>query len=313
MPKIRKEAILDNSKLVNLLEKFIDKGFISDEDLEQDEEDLCRSVTWITEKQKFDCPLCNEWHIVSSKKYECPKEFTKVNPQENKIRQGYGRVNNWDLELEIEETQTNIVESRKFSDPSHEEKSIYFTNDCDEIEFLDPAGNTVFVPIDKIYEFVETDEMIERIRSLRKDRVNWPILDEEGDQFEEIVYRLIERDSRYFNAAWGGTGPDQGKDGYFTTNIAGNEIRLMSQQKFNNNSSGVNTDDVDLYCRKASKTHDCKGVLIAAVNITGPLESDLESGVFETAEIRWCEVWSGEEIKEKLSKHPDLISEYFIN
>jgi hypothetical protein len=193
-------------------------------------------------------------------------------------------------------------------------KSIVFVPDVSEMVFSDKAGSIVFLPLDVLPEFFgpeDREQHLSEIADKRKTLIDWGRLDTNGGDFQEIIFRLVKKDDNYFNESWGGSGPDQGKDGFCSINLGGRETRILVQAKFNNQGDAVNDSQVERSCRKADR-HNCGGVILGAVKTSGDLESEFEKGTFRTRNVNFLRIWSGPEVKEKLSKQPDLVAEYFI-
>ncbi|SDQ40817.1 hypothetical protein [Natronobacterium texcoconense] len=315
MPQITEHDFSDPSTVVSILNEglhggFIDKGSLSDEEIH-----FCKVTDWIESVQKFKCSSCGKWHTAPHGEEKCLRTREPVEPRTAKT--GFRVTAGSQLDLEISDDYSLYIYEYSSSVDTTKlpYKSIVFTPDLDEMVFSDRAGSTVLLPLSELPTFVDEssrENIISDINQKRKRLIDWESLDSGGDDFEEIIFRLVKRDDNYFNESWGGSGPDQGKDGFCSIDLGGRETRVLVQAKFNNNGDAVNDRQLDKSCRKADR-HDCSGVIIGAVKTSGDLESEVERGTYQTQKVHYLRIWPGPEIKEKLSEHPDLIAEYFLD
>jgi hypothetical protein len=314
MPQITEQDLQQTSDAVSVLEQGVDGGFLESGELTESEIDFCNNVDWIDNVVRFQCRDCGNWHTAKPGETKCLRTQRPVDP--NKRRDGYriekgleiGIDLDWDYNLSIEESSTTVDGN------TLPYKSIVFVPDIDEITFSDRAGSTVLLPMTKLSTLIDESsrrEMVSKINDLRERLVDWDRLDDQGGDFQEIVFRLVSRDDNYFNESWGGTGPDQGKDGFCSIDLGGRETRVLVQAKFNNDGSAVSSDQVEKSSRKA-KRNDCRGVIIGTVKSSGDLETEHETGALQTRDVMYLRIWSGPVLREKLSKHPDLISRFFL-
>lgn len=314
MPQITESSLTDSSISQSLLNQGLHGGFLAEEELSKEEIKFSRETEWVQSVRKFKCNICGGWHTTPPGEERCLQTQEPIEPRDSK--NGFRVIADSRIDLGIDTGYTLFIKESQSAVNTSElpYKSIVFIPIIDEIVFPDRAGSTIFLPLTALAEFTETEAretLINEINEKRKRLVDWDRLDDNGGDFEEIVFRLLSRDEDYFNESWGGSGPDQGKDGFCSINLGGRETRVMVQAKFNNDGKSINGDQVEKSCRKA-KRHDCGGLIIAAVKTSGDLESEFEQGVFRTKSVNFFRVWSGPVIKEKLAEHPDLIAEMFL-
>lgn len=315
MPQITETSLSDSGPLLSILEQGLHGGFLDEDTLSNKEVQFCESMDWVEKVYKFKCSACGKWHTAPPGEERCLRTQEPVDVNESK--NGFRVIADSRLKIGEDigyslfvEEATSSVNTTKLP-----YKSIVFIPGQEDIQFSDRAGSIVFLPLDVLPSFTDDEtrtELIEEINGKRKQLVDWERLDPDGDDFEELIFRLVRRDDSYFNESWGGTGPDQGKDGFCSIDLGGRETRVMVQAKFNNEGSSINDKQVERSCRKASSRHNCKGLIIAAVKTSGDLESEFEKGAFHTKDVNFFRLWSGPVIKEMVSEHPDLISEYFL-
>lgn len=312
--QVSDEDLSSPSVALSILEQGLHGGFIEQADLAEEESEFCERTDWVERVIRFKCRSCRSWHTTPLGEKRCLQTQQSVNSIEEK--QGYRVLGDPQLDLEIEEDYNLFLKesSSTIETAALPYKSIVFVPDEDEMVFSDRAGSTVLLPLRKLPEFADEiarKELIENINEKRKRLVDWDRLDAGGDDFEKILFRLVKRDGNYSNERWGGNGPDQGKDGFCSIDLGGRETRVLIQAKFNNKGDAVNDRQVERSCRKADR-HDCRGVIIGTVRTSGDLESELEAGTLHSKSVHYLRVWPGPEIKEKLSKHPDIIAELFL-
>ena len=303
------------SATISVLRKSLHGGFIPVEELSSKEENICERADWIEKCIKFRCGNCGDRHKTAIDDIHCVRraQSTTATDEESGFRKKPG------IELEIQtETDYNIFirEHSTVVDVNETPyKTLIVVPNIDELTFTDRAGSRVFIPIQRIHELFSSlsdNDLISEIQERRKRLLDWEALDDQGNEFQEIIYYLIERDDDYFNCDWGGSGQDQGKDSFCSIDLGGRPTRILVQAKFNNRGSAVNDIQVERYCRKASERQDCNGLIVAAVKTSGDLETEFDKGAFHSRQVRYLEIWSGPKIKERLSQHPDLIGEYFL-
>ncbi len=316
MTRIRQKSISNEPEAATLLKKGLHGGFLDKESLRQEEVDFCNKVEWIESAVNFNCPSCGNSHTTKPREEKCLRTQAPINISDPDA--GYRVIAESKIQLEdsldyslyVEES-TSTVDSSKLP-----HKSIVFLPqiDEDEVIFSDKAGSTVFLSLEQLPAFAEESErseIVDKIDEKRRKLVDWSEI-EDGDEFEELLFRLITRDEDYFNESWGGVSFDQGKDGFCSIDLGGRETRVLIQAKFNNNGDAVSAADAGTYCRKAAR-HDCGGLLIGCVKSSGDLESEIESGALHSKDVYFPDIWSSPILKEKLAEHPDLISEFFLN
>jgi hypothetical protein len=314
MPQITEDSFSNPSTTISILEKGLHGGLLERDQLEAEEIEFCEETDWVERVIRFKCTDCGNWHTAPPGDERCLQTQQPVETTDE--RQGYRVIANSKLDIEIEEDYNLFIaeSSSTIDSATLPYKSIIFVPDEDEIVFSDRAGSTVLLPLYRLPEFVaehSPEEIIDDINDKRRRLVNWDRLDAGGDEFEKIVFRLIKRDPEYFNESWGGSGPDQGKDGFCSIDLGGRPTRILVQAKFNNNGDAVNDRQVERSCQKADR-HDCSGVIIATIRTSGDLESEFEAGTLQTRSVNYLRIWAGPEIKEKLSHHPDLIARFFL-
>jgi len=314
MPQITEQDFSDPSTTLSLLEKGLHGGFLSEDSLTEEETELCKQKEWIERVNKYKCSSCGTWHKAPPGEERCLRTQEPIEPR--KIQLGFRVIADESLDFDLDIDYELFVEeaSSAVDTATLPYKSIVFLPDTNDIVFSDRAGSTVFLPLDVLASFTDgksRNEILSEITEKRKRLVDWERLDDGGGDFEEIIFRLVSRDDNYFNESWGGSGPDQGKDGFCSINLGGRETRVLVQAKFNNNGKAENSDQVEKSCRKAER-HDCRGVIIGTVKTSGDLESEFDSGALHTRSVNYLRIWAGPEIKEKLSKHPDIVAEYFL-
>lgn len=299
----------------SLLQKAIHGGFLNERDLTQEEMELCKDAEWIEEVMKFKCTSCGDYHKTRPHENRCLVTDEEV--QVDSLEKGYRKLP--DSTLEVEETfgYTVVLKEHSSVDMSDQlsDKTIAFVPNIESMQFSDKAGTTVYVPMNRICEIFQTGHdggLINNIELRRKDILNWEVLDDRGADFQEIVFRIIDRNGDYSNVNWGGEGPDQGKDAFCSIDRGGRETNILIQMKFNNNGGSINDHQIERSIRKASK-HDCRGLIYAAVKTSGDLETDFYDGNLKSRDMTYFRLWSGPELKEMICRHPDLINEYFIN
>lgn len=304
-----------SANLVAVLEKTLDGGFVPREEFDETQQDLCEIVNWIESAVKFRCD-CGDWHTAQTKdaEYDCPVRMYPVKPDETIF--GFRRKANISLDLDLDvEYELEIAEhTSRVSVSEFDDKAIVFAPDVDSLEFPDRVGRVVWLPLCDLPNLVSEEDrtrMLSNIRERRRNFIDWERLENTGDDFEEITYRLIARSDLFYNRSWGGRGPDQGKDAYCSVDTGGPGTRVLVQAKGQPESSLNKTDIREMVQDAAS--HDCEGLLVTTINITGDAETKYERGGYRTASVPYIKIWPGVEIKERLSRHPDLISEYFIN
>ncbi len=312
--QISKENLSSPSVTLSILELGLHGGFIEQEDINEEQLDFCEQTDWIKKVVRFKCGTCNNWHTISPGEKICLQTQQSADSIEEK--KGYRVIVDSQLDLKIEEDYDLFLKesSSSIETATLPYKSIVFVPDENDMVFSDRAGSTIVLPLEKLPEFVDETsrkDFIENINEKRKRLVDWDRLDPEGGDFEKILFRLMKRDGDYFNGKWGGSGPDQGKDGFCSIDLGGRETRVLVQAKFNNEGSAINDRQVEKSCRKAER-HDCRGVIIGTVKTSGDLESEFEAGTLQSKSVHYLRIWSGPEIKEKLSEHPDIIAELFL-
>jgi hypothetical protein len=314
MPQITEGDFPDSPTTLSILDQGLHGGFIEREGLREEESDFCEQANWVEKVIRFRCSACENWHTAPAGERRCSRTQQPAESLEEK--EGYRVVAESQLNLNIGGDYNLFVEesSSSIDIARLPHKSIVFVPDESEMVFSDRAGSTVVLPLEelpKIMNEEKREEIIEDINAKRRQLVDWDRLDSKGGDFERIVFRLIKRDSDYFNESWGGSGPDQGKDGFCSIDLGGRDKRILEQAKFNNEGSAINDKQVEKSCRKAER-HDCSGVIIAAIRTSGDLETEYESGSLQSRSANFLRIWSGPEIKEMLSEHPDLIAEMFL-
>lgn len=315
MSEIVGEDFESPDTVVELLELTLGGGFVDGDELNDDLEHLSKHVNWIESAVKCKCE-CGEWHTAREREgsYECPLKMHPVEPDvvREGIRQSANLSPNFDVELEYElevAEHTSIVEISEFDD-----MAIVFAPDVENLEFPDRVGRVVWLPVEdlpKIVDVQEREDLLVEIREKRKELIDWGRLDSQGNMFEEITYRLIDRDDQFHSLSWGGNGPDQGKDAFCSIDLVGRDARILVEAKGRPDST-QSENDIHNYVRRA-KRHNCEGLLLSAINISGDAESANEANAYQTDSVPIVRIWSGVDIKERLSQHPDLITEYFIN
>lgn len=299
---------------VSVLSKSLHGGFVPIESLTERELDVCEQEDWMEEASKFSCPICGDTHVTKANEEKCLRTYQKIDS--NGVERGYKLSSEMDLQIPHDTDYNFFLKEASSAVDTYKlpYKSIVFVHDIEQITLADKAGGIVFVPLNEIERMStpeELNDLIERINEERKKLINWEALSEDGSDFEEIVYRLIWRNDKFFNESWGGSGPDQGKDGYCSIDLGGSPTRILVQMKSNPGSS-VSSTDIDSYLSKAYR-HDCRGLIIAAVNTSGDFESEFQSGAFHNRDVHFFQVWAGPDLKEMISAHPDLIAEYFLS
>lgn len=314
MPQITETSFSDPESILSILERGLHGGFLAESSLSEEERRFCESTDWVEKVYKFKCSGCGKWHTAPPGEERCLRTQEPVEVDQSKT--GFRVIADSRLVLGEDTGYSLFVEEATSSVNTTKlpYKSIVFIPGQEEMQFSDRAGSAVFLPLEVLPSFTDDETRTEYIRDInekRKRLVDWERLGKEGDDFEELIFRLVKRDDSYFNESWGGTGPDQGKDGFCSIDLGGRETRILVQAKFNNEGDPVNGSQVEKSCRK-SERHDCSGVIIGTVRSSGDLESEFEQGTFRSKSVNYLRVWPGPEVKEKLAKHPDLIAEYFL-
>jgi len=314
MPQITETSFSDPDSILSILERGLHGGFLDDSSLSEGEREFCEDADWVEKVYKFKCGGCGKWHTAPPGEERCLRTQEPVEVDESKT--GFRVIADSRLEIGEDTGYSLFVEEAASSVNTTKlpYKSIVFIPGQEEMQFSDRAGSTVFLPLEVLPSFTDDETRTEYIRDInekRKRLVDWERLDPDGDDFEELIFRLVKRDDSYFNESWGGSGPDQGKDGFCSIDLGGRETRILVQAKFNNEGDPVNGSQMEKSCRKAER-HDCSGVIIGTVRSSGDLESEFEQGTFRSKSVNYLRVWPGPEVKEKLSTHPDLIAEYFL-
>jgi hypothetical protein len=314
MPQITETSFSDPESIISILERGLHGGFLAESSLSEEERRFCNSEEWVEKVYKFKCSGCGKFHTARPGEERCLRTQEPVEPDESKT--GFRVIADSRLNIEEDTGYSLFVEETASSVNTTKlpYKSIVFLPDQEEMQFSDRAGSIVFLPLEALPSFTDEEQrtrFVQQINEKRKRLVDWERLDPGGDDFEELIFRLVERDNDYFNESWGGSGPDQGKDGFCSIDLGGRGTRILIQAKFNNQGDPVNGRQVEKSCRKAER-HDCSGVIIGTVKSSGDLESEFEQGTFRDKSVNYLRVWSGPEVKEKLATHPDLIAEYFL-
>jgi hypothetical protein len=302
------------STSISVLDKGLHGGFIEEDELVGEEKIFCERTEWIEGVVKFRCDECGDMHTSRPMEMRCLRTNNEVEPSQ--IERGYRLIPDQELQVDIGIEYDVLVEEHTSAINERElpYKSIVFVPDVSKMVFSDKAGSTVYLPLDRlpgIFTTEERDLIISGIDEKRRQLIDWDSLNPNGEDFQEMIYRLIERDDDYSNVHWGGTGPDQGKDAFCSIVQGGRETNVLVQMKFNNYGQSVNDSDIERYIRKAGR-HDCRGLIVAAVRTSGDLETDFYDGNLLSRDMTYLEMWSGPKIKERLAEHPDLIAEYFI-
>lgn len=308
------ESDFENPEVtVLLLKRTLHGGLIPEGEFSEEEVELCNSVEWIESATRFKCD-CGSWHTTSGKQFECPIEMKPVDPSE--VQEGYRRTSDISIQFGFDsEYNFKIVEHSSVPTISEiDDKTLIFSPDIEELEFPDRVGRVVWLPLSSLPEVTDNNhrgEIIQEIRDKRKELIDWNRLDSRGNDFEELSYRLISRDDQFYNPSWGGRGVDQGKDAFCSIDLASRETRVLVQAKYNPGSS-LSRSDIRGYVQD-TKEHDCTGLLLTTINTSGQAETSYESHGYQTDSVPFVRLWQGVEIKERLSGHPKLISEYFLH
>jgi len=313
MTVIKHENFDEPDLVIEIIKKSVHGGFISEEKLDEDLKELCEKLDWMEKVQDFLCN-CEDRHTTRIGKEICLKTKENIEPKNVKIGYRYKAEKEMDLNFNLEYDYFLYEHSDVVNPLDIPTKSIIFVPDVDQILFLDRIGSKILLPVEKIQLFLNNESrerLLNTIREKRQELINWKELDSEGKEFQEITYRLVSRDERFKTERWGGRGPDQGKDTFCSIELGGRETRVLIQAKFNLSGS-LNEDEVQKYLRKANR-HDCKGLIISTINTSGDFESEFDKNAFHNKDVHFFRIWPGPEMKEKLSKHPDLLEEYFIN
>lgn len=314
MVSIKKQDIVGEPAFLPVFSKGIHGGFIKKEDLPHDELEYCNKVSWVKKRVQFFCSYCQMNHVVEPDDVICPAR--QVSVQNPELAEGFQITPEAKFpEPEGSEYKVEVAENRKQIDPEKiSTKTIYFVPQSDGIDLYTPTGKIAVAPLDRLPEaFTKQDyeDLIFEIRDLVKDTIKWSKLDSDGDDFQELTYRLLRLEDQFDNVSPGGTGQDQGKDGFCDQQIGRRKVRTMVQVKFNNEGSGLNKSDITSMIMDA-ESHDCKGLLVTTIKTTGDLETKLNNPNFGSR-MQYLDVWEEIKMKAKISKYPSLVQDYFLN
>lgn len=313
MTRIKTSEIRDQTPFISVLQKGIHKGFIQKSNLDSDEIEYCKKTPWIKKQVQFFCDSCQMNHKTSPDNVVCPSRQIRV--QSADLTEGFQISPEVELpEPPRKEYNLEVIESRKYIDPEKvEKKTLYFTSDAGNLELYEPSGRIVVAPISRLPDAYSQDAygcLIEEIQDLVKESIDWGKLDSAGDKFQKLTYQLLRLEDEFNNVSPGGTGPDQGKDGFCYKRIGRRKVKILVQVKFNNDGSGLNQSDINSMVINAEGL-DCNGLLVTTIKTTGDLETKLGNPNF-VSQMQYLDVWEDTKMKSKISKYPSLIERYFL-
>ncbi|WP_227379919.1 hypothetical protein [Haladaptatus halobius] len=314
MVEINKSEIIGEAAFVPTLVKGISGDFIDKSSLVHDELAYCKEMPWIRKRVRFYCDNCGMHHKVKPNEIICTAQQTPVKISSSKQTEGFELARNIELPNPSScSYNIDLIENKKFIEVDKvTEKVIFFTPDQAKLSLYESTGKIAVAPINRLSEVYSTtgcDRLVDEIEELTSNIVQWNKLDSEGDDFQELVYQLLRLNDSFSNISPGGTGADQGKDGFCYQNIGRRTVKIMVQDKFNNEGSGINARDLNRMKMNAN-SHGCTGLLVATIKTTGDLETKLASDDF-LPDMKFLDVWNGVEMKSRISQHPELIKDYF--
>lgn len=311
--RISIQELTNDGKLVQCLQESFSRGFISFEESYIDKEKV-EEYNFLEFKLAFECPFCG------CEMRETPKEFYRCYERDHKIEhenidydKGY-RLKTCKIEdfkgykIRIHKSP-EIVRKKEYN--GGRDKFIVFTNNLNsEFKFMDRSGSMIKFPLEKIQIFQKDsyeevfEKLIKELRNKRKRLIDWNSVS--GDEFQELFERLLIRNNKFETIRTGGESTDRGVDGYIRHKDK--DLDLMVQCKRNTSKSLSRRDIRDM--REDAEDENLKGFVLGCITISG--DAAAPSRDYSNENIDYVDIWQETEIKEELSKYPDLIKEYFF-
>jgi hypothetical protein len=296
------------------IRKSISGKFVPLEESDENEETVVASE-FFEKAYRSQCRQCGCDVTSDSLSFDCPKC-------------GFLFEDNEDFEKGFRLVKTDLEDFKDYTVSIAEKPHIYYKNNQEDVtkkhiifsdtdeegfHFIDKSGQFVVLDIDKINMLEEErlEEVIEDFKDRRRNLIDWKKLNTNDREFQNLVYRILDRHEDFEVDLSGAEGNEGGMDAsvYYKGRL-GKPIEVIVQCK-RNTSKALSPSDITDIKDKIDINLDGSMILIACISVSGNVRKAQRRDKFLDENIHEVEIWQEEELMTELCEYPQLIREFF--